>query len=90
MSGDRATGRVLPFDRSEPLRVRAEAVSTGLTPWAWAIYRGADQFLIVRSRADYRERAEALDAGLKAAGYVGNRLRAEVIVEPEHVREESV
>lgn len=90
MSGDHAAGRVLPFDRSEPLRVRAEAVSTGPTPWAWAIYRGTERFLIVRSRAEYREPAEALDAGLKAAGDVGNRLRAEVIVEPEHACEEPV
>lgn len=80
----------MPFDRNEPLRVRAEAVSTGPAPWAWAIYRGVDRFLIVRSRPEFQEPAEALDAGLKAAGDVGNRLRAEVIVEPEHAREESV
>ena len=90
MSQDHAAGRVLPFDRSEPLRVRAESVSTGPTPWCWAIYRGADRFLIVRSRAEYQEPAEALDAGLKAAGHVGNRLRTEIIIEPEHARKEPV
>ena len=71
----------MPFDRNEPLRVRAEAADTGLTPWAWAIYRGAHQFLIVRSRPEYHQRIEALQAGLKAAGEVGQRLRAEVVFE---------
>ena len=71
----------MPFDRNEPLRVRAEAIDTGLTPWAWAIYRGANQFLIVRSRPEYHQRIEALQAGLKAAGEVGQRLRAEVVFE---------
>ena len=71
----------MPFDRNEPLRVRAESAGTGLTPWAWAIYRGANQFLIVRSRPKYRQRIEALEAGHKAAGEVGQRLRAEVVVE---------
>lgn len=71
----------MPFDRNEPLKVRAEAADTGLTPWAWAIYRGANQFLIVRSRHEYRQRIEALQAGFKAAGEVGQRLRVEVVVE---------
>ena len=71
----------MPFNRNDPLRVRAEAAGNDLTPWAWAIYRGANQFLIVRSRPEYRQRIEALQAGLKAAGEVGQRLRVEVVAE---------
>jgi hypothetical protein len=50
-------------------------------PWAWAIYRGTDRFLIARSRPEYQERTEALDAGLRAAVDVGRRLRVEVVTE---------
>ena len=74
-------GYIMPSDRNEPLRVRAEAADTGLTPWTWAIYQGANQFLIVRSRPEYRQRIEAPQAGFKAAGEVGQRLRAEVVLE---------
>ena len=83
-------GRATPFDRSQPLRVRAEAIGSEPTPWGWAIYRGANRVLIVRSRPDYQDEAGALDAGLKAAGVIGNRLRTEVIVEPKRAREEPV
>lgn len=71
----------MPFDRNEPLRVRAEAAGSDLTLWAWAIYRGANQFLIVRSRPEYHQRVEALQAGLRAAGEVGQRLCVEVVAE---------
>jgi hypothetical protein len=71
----------MPFDRDNPLRVRAEAVGKAPKLWAWAIYRGSDRFLITRSRPDYYERANALEAGLKAAGDIGRRLRTEVVVE---------
>jgi hypothetical protein len=71
----------MPFDRDDPLRVEAEAVGEASTPWAWAIYRGVNRFLIIRSRAEYHDRADALDAGLKAAVDVGRRLRTEVVVE---------
>lgn len=70
-----------PFDRAEPLRVQAEAIGGASAPWAWAIYRGAGHFLIARSQAKYGERADALQAGLKAAELVGRRLRVEVVVE---------
>jgi len=80
-------GRGTPFDRSQPLRVRAEAIGSEPTPWGWAIYRGVNRVLIVRSCPEYRDPAAALDAGLKAAGVIGNRLRTEVIVEPELARE---
>ncbi len=76
-------GRATPFDRSQPLTVRAEAINGEPTPWAWAIYRGPDRVLIVRSRPDFGDPAAALDAGLKAAGRVGNRLRTEVVAEAE-------
>ena len=49
--------------------------------WAWAIYRGADHFLITRSQAEYRERAEALDAGIKAAETIGQWLHVEIVKE---------
>lgn len=71
----------MSFDRTEPLRVRAEATGEAPEPWAWAIYRGDDCFLILRSRPEYRERIEALDAGFAAAMGVGRRLRAEVVIE---------
>ena len=71
----------MPFDRDIALMVRAEAVGKAPKLWAWAIYRDGDRFLITRSRPDYYERADALEAGLKAAGDVGRRLRTEVVVE---------
>lgn len=70
----------MPFDQTAPLEVRAEAAGGGAKPWSWAIHRGANRCLIVRSRPEYRDRAEALEAGLKAAGGVGARLGAEVVV----------
>lgn len=69
------------FDRTTPLRVRAEAVGEKPTPWAWAIYRGTPLFLIARSRPEYRKRTDALEAGSKAATDVGRRLRTEIIEE---------
>lgn len=69
------------FDPTSPLRVRAEAVGEEPFPWAWAIYRGAIPFLIVRSRPEYRKRTDALEAGSKAATDVGRRLRAGIIEE---------
>lgn len=33
-----------PFDRTAPLKVQAEEIGEAPTPWAWAIYRGADRF----------------------------------------------
>lgn len=71
----------MPFNRDDRLRVRAEAVGTTPKPWVWAIYRGTDRFLITRSRPEYRERDEALEAGLKAAADVGRRLHTEVVAE---------
>jgi hypothetical protein len=59
--------------------LEADSVTQRMFKWAWAIYRGANQFLIVRSRPEYHQRIEALQAGLKAAGEVGQRLRAEVV-----------
>jgi hypothetical protein len=70
----------MPFDETAPLEVRAEAAGSGAKRWAWAIHRGADRCLIVRSRPEYRDRAQALEAGLMAAGGVGARLRADVVV----------
>lgn len=71
----------MPFDRDNPLKVQAEAAGKAPKLWAWAIYRGPNNFLITRSRPEYRERADALEAGLKAAVDIGRRLRAEVMVE---------
>jgi hypothetical protein len=71
----------VPFDRDNPLRVQAEAVGEAPTLWAWAIYRGANRFLIARSRPEYRERADALAAGVKAAETVGHRLKVEIVLE---------
>ena len=71
----------MPFDRTEPLQVQVEAIGEAPTPWAWVIYRGAHRFLIARSRPEYRERADALAAGLKAAVEVGHRLRVEVVTQ---------
>lgn len=71
----------MPFDRDNPLRVRAEAVGKAPKLWAWAIYRDANRFLIARSQPEYRDRADALDAGLKAATEVGRRLRTGIVVE---------
>jgi hypothetical protein len=70
----------MPFDRNDPLRVQVEAVGKAPKVWAWAIYRGTNRFLITRSRPEYRERADALEAGFKAAAGVGRRLRAEVAI----------
>ncbi len=70
----------MPFDQTAPLEVWAEAAGDGATSWAWSIHRGANRCLMVRSRPEYRDRAEALEAGLKAAGGVGARLGAEVVV----------
>ena len=72
--------RIMPFDQAAPLEVRTEAPGKGTKPWAWSIHRGANRCFIVRSRPEYRDRAEALEAGLKAAGGVGARLGAEVVV----------
>jgi hypothetical protein len=69
------------FSRAEPLRVHAEVTGEAPTLWAWAIYRGTDRFLIARSRPEYQERNEALEAGLRAAVDVGRRLRVEVVTE---------
>lgn len=66
---------------SDLLTVRAEAIGGTPVPWAWAIYRGPGSLLILRSRPQYRERADALQAGLQAAAEVGRRLRAPIIVE---------
>ena len=71
----------MTFSRAKPLRVHVEATGEALTPWAWAIYRGVDCFLIARSRPEYQERTEALEAGLRAAVDVGRRLRVEVVTE---------
>ncbi|MGU3661746.1 hypothetical protein [Methylobacterium fujisawaense] len=71
----------MSYDRNDPLTVRAEAVGAAPVPWAWAIYRGPDGPLILRSRPEYGERADALRAGAQAAGEVGRRLRAEIVVE---------
>ena len=69
----------MPFDRSAPLTVYVEPVGKAPKSWAWAIYRGANGFLITRSRPEYRERTDALEAGLKAAADVGRRLRVGVV-----------
>jgi hypothetical protein len=90
VSTEDQAGRATPFDRSQPVTVRAEVINGEPTPWAWAIYRGPDRVLIVRSRPEFRDPAAALDAGLEAAGRVGNRLRTEVIVEPKRAREEPI
>ena len=90
MSTEDQVGRATPFERSQPLTVRLEAIGIEPTPWAWAIHRGANRVLIVRSRPEYWDPAAALDAGLKAAGAIGNRLRTQVIVEPEPTRKEPV
>lgn len=66
----------MPFDRSHPLNVRTEATGEAPLAWAWAIYRGADRFLILRSRPEYEDHADALEAGLKAATDIGRRLGA--------------
>ena len=71
----------MSFDRTQPLWVQAEKNGEASTPWTWAIYRGADRFLIARSRPEYSERTSALEAGLKAAARVGQRLRVEVMAE---------
>ncbi|MFF8802869.1 MULTISPECIES: hypothetical protein [unclassified Methylobacterium] len=70
----------MPVDQTAPLEVGIEAAGDGVQRWAWAIHREANRCLIVRSRPEYRDRAEALEAGLKAAGGVGARLGAEVVV----------
>ena len=69
------------FDRSAPLTVRADAEGKAPTPWAWTIHRGAGRFLIVRSRPEYRDRTEALAAGMAAAADIGRRLRVAVATE---------
>ena len=69
---------VMSFDRNATLRVYAEAIGEASKPWAWAIYRGTGRFLITRSRPAYRERADALEAGFKAARDVSRRLRVDV------------
>jgi hypothetical protein len=69
------------FDRTDPLKVQAENTGQAPTPWAWAIYRGSERSLIVRSRSEYSGPADALEAGLKAAATVGHRLRVEVVIE---------
>lgn len=71
----------MSYDRSDLLTVRAEAIGGAPVPWAWAIYRGPHSLLILRSRPEYREHADALQAGLRAASEVGRKLRAPVIVE---------
>lgn len=71
----------MSYDRNDLLKVRAEPIGADPVPWAWAIYRGPDDLLILRSRPEYVERADALRAGAQAAGEVGRRLRAEIIVE---------
>jgi hypothetical protein len=71
----------MPFDRNATLRVHAEAIGDVSKPWAWAIYRGTSRFLITRSRPEYRERVDALEAGFKAAKDVSRRLRVEVVTE---------
>ena len=68
----------MPFDQTASLGVGAEAAGDEVKRWAWAIHRGADRCLIVRSRPEYRDRAEALEVGLKGAGRMGARLGAEV------------
>lgn len=76
----------MPGEEVDRLTVRAEAVGAPPIPWAWAIYRGIHPLLILRSRPEYRERADALKAGSKAAGEIGRRIRAPVVVEevPQH------
>jgi hypothetical protein len=76
----------MSYDRNDLLTVRAEAVGIAPVPWAWAIYRGPPRLLILRSRPEYHERADAVQAGLKVAGEVARKLRAPVIVEeaPPH------
>jgi hypothetical protein len=69
------------FDRSEPLMVGAEVDGLASTPWAWTVHRGAGRFVILRSRPEYRDRAEAMAAGVEAAVHIGRRLRVEVITE---------
>ena len=66
------------FDRQTVLSVQAEATGNAPKLWAWVIYRGAERFLITRSRPEYRERADALEAGFKAARDVSRRLRVDV------------
>ncbi|MFF8803157.1 MULTISPECIES: hypothetical protein [Bacteria] len=76
----------MSHDPTDLLTVRAEAVGIAPMPWAWAIYRGPPRLLILRSRPEYHERAEAVQAGLKVAGEVARKLRAPVVVEeaPSH------
>ena len=75
----------MPYDRSVPLSVQTEATGKAPTAWAWAIYRGAERFLILRSRPKYVNRADALEAGLRAAADVGRRLGAEVVLEQDEL-----
>ena len=69
----------MPFDRRAPLNVHAEAMDKGQTAWGWAVYRGSERFLILRSRPDYPDRSDALAAGFEAAKDIGRRLGVEVV-----------
>lgn len=69
----------MTYGRDAQLNVLIEPVGSAPKLWAWAIYRGSDRFLILRSRPEYHEYDAALEAGLKAAADV-SRLQARIIV----------
>lgn len=69
------------FDKEACLSVQAEATGKPPKLWARIIYLGDERFLITRSQPEYRNCADVVEAGFKAAIYVGRRLRTEVVIE---------
>lgn len=65
----------MPHDQAASLFVRLEPTRESPRKWAWAIYRGCDSFLLVRSRPEFSSPTDAIDVGSAALAEIGRRLR---------------
>ena len=71
----------MPYAHTQTLSIRAEPTGNARTAWMWIIHRHPGQMLIVRSRPEYANRLQALEAGSAAANRISRRLR--IPVSPE-------
>lgn len=64
----------MPYDRPSALSIIVEAIDEEQSGWAWAIHRIPDRMLILRSRPDYADPDQALEAAGLAAAEISRKL----------------
>lgn len=64
----------MPYDRASALSIIVEANDEEQNAWAWVIHRVPDRMLILRSRPDYADPDQALEASGLAAAEISRKL----------------